>query len=296
MRKMLLGAVCSLGVLASLAASTGSGATAQEFPIRLTVTKLAPLKGAAYELWVVDGKRKLSAGKFNVDAKGRLVDRLGRPARFVSSVDPSKADTIAVTIEPRRDRNPGPTATIVLAGKPTADAARLRFPVDLGRASGTYVLATPTDSNPNNHGAGVWFLNPRTGGKSLNLPRLPAKGWIWEGWAVTQERPLTTGRFVDAGKPDRSSPFSGTNPAPSVPGEDYVRNLPRPIKPPVNLADGKSLIVVTIEPDLNGADPTGAGPFSIKPLVHRVPKGTAAEAPTGLRRDLSTVPTGTARF
>lgn len=296
MRSAFLGGLCSLGVLASLAASTGSGATAQEFPIRLTVTKLAPLKGAAYELWVVDGMRKLSAGKFNVDAKGRLVDRLGRPARFVSSVDPSKADTIAVTIEPRRDRNPGPTATIVLAGKPTADAARLRFPVDLGRASGTYVLATPTDSNPNNHGAGVWFLNPRTGGKSLNLPRLPAKGWIWEGWAVTQERPLTTGRFVDAGKPDRSSPFSGTNPAPSVPGEDYVRNLPRPIKPPVNLADGKSLIVVTIEPDLNGADPTGAGPFSIKPLVHRVPKGTAAEAPTGLRRDLSTVPTGTARF
>jgi hypothetical protein len=54
--------------------------------------------------------------------------------------------------------------------------------------------------------------------------------------------------------------------------------------------------VLTIEPDLAGIDPTGAGPFSIKPLKGAIPVGQADHVSVELGRDLSEVPTGTARF
>jgi hypothetical protein len=62
------------------------------------------------------------------------------------------------------------------------------------------------------------------------------------------------------------------------------------------LADGASTIVITIEPDLAGNDPTGAGPFSIKPLVKPVPADAADHQSIELTLDLSSVPKGKALF
>ncbi len=56
------------------------------------------------------------------------------------------------------------------------------------------------------------------------------------------------------------------------------------------------MVVVTIEPDLGGADPTGAGPFSIKPLVRAIPAAAADHRSIELMRDLSSVPGGTASY
>lgn len=296
MRRRIFALAAVAGLVAALGASAGA-ARERGFNIRLSTQGLAPLKGSFYELWVIKGRRKISAGKFKVGSSGKLVNLAGRPVRFVSPLKPATVDAIAVTIEPSPDRSPKPSGIIVLAGKPGAAKASLRFPVDLSSIAGSFILATPTDSDSANENAGVWFLRLAAGPQSsLNLPALPAAGWVWEGWAATQKTPISTGRFTSASGADRSSAFSGPTAGPPFPGEDFLLNLPAGVAAPVNLADGSSLIVLTIEPDLQGRDPTGKGPFSIKPLVAKVAAGAADHSSIQLGRDLSGLPVGTARF
>jgi hypothetical protein len=290
--------VVLLAVLLAATLSTGANASHRRpaHEIKLRVQELQPLEGAFYELWVVKGRRKESAGSFNVSDSGRLVDGFGHRARFFSRTDPARADALVVTIEPRPDPERGPSGIAILAGSPRRNHASLRFPVNLRGMAGSFILATPTDSDTANETAGVWFLDPAAGpGPSLTLPELPG-GWVFEGWGVTQGQPLTTGRFTEASGPDSAAPFSGPNPGPPFPGEDFLQNLPPGITPPVDLADGSSLIVITLEPDLAGVDPTGDGPFSIKPLVSSVPADAPDHTSIGLDRDLSTVPHGSAMY
>jgi len=283
------------GLLAGLVpVAAGAATLPRRFEIRLDVSRLEPLSGAFFEVWAVHGERKISAGGFNVDEDGNLVDGFGHEAVFTSPRDPARADAIVVTIEPLPDPDPGPSGIVVLEGAPDGDRARLRFPVRLGRIAGTFILATPTDASTTNESAGVWFLDPAAGpGPSLTLPALP-DGWVWEGWGVTQGVPLSTGRFTSASGADDAAPFSGPLAGPPFPGEDFLANLPTSISPPVDLADGSSVIVLTIEPDLDGVDPTGDAPFSIKPLIGAVPAGAAAHTSLPLDPDLSTRPRGTA--
>jgi hypothetical protein len=285
-------------VLLGQLGATGAGAShlPPAHEIKLRVQQLQGLDGAFYELWVVKGARKESAGSFNVTAGGQLVDGFGHRARFFSRTDPSTADAVVVTIEPQPDPHPGPSGIAILSGSPDQHLAPLRFPVNLGAMAGSFILATPTDDVSTNESAGVWFLDPAGGpGPSLTLPDLPS-GWVFEGWGVTQGTPLTTGRFTEASGADSAAPFSGPKPGPPFPGEDFLQNLPAAITPPVDLADGDSAIVVTIEPDLSGTDPTGDGPFSIKPLLAPVPEDAPVHSSLGLQRDLSTVPRGRAIY
>jgi hypothetical protein len=280
----MLGATCLAGaVLAGTVAAGGSATN-----LRLAVTNLPALTGASYELWVIEGKKKLSAGKFNVRANGSITGRLSSPR------DPAGADMLAVTIEPRGDRDRVPSGIVILAGKPGASGGRLAFPVNLSRIGGTYLLATPTDDDASNETAGIWFLTPGMKA-SLRLPAAPA-GWAWEGWGVTQKTPLSTGRFATVSGADRSAPYSGPKAGPPVPGEDFLRRLPDGVSAPVDLADGSSMVVLTLEPNLRGADPTGPAPFSIKPLVGTVPEDARDHRSLRLRRDLSGLPSGRASF
>jgi hypothetical protein len=287
-----------LAVVLAAGLSTEAGASHLRpvHEIKLRVEQLQPLEGAFYELWVVKGIRKQSAGSFNVAESGRLEDGFGHRARFFSRIDPARADALVVTIEPLPDPDPGPSGIAILAGSPRRHDATLRFPVRLRNIAGSFILATPTDAVPTNETAGVWFLDPAAGpGPSLTLPELPG-GWVFEGWGVTQGQPLTTGRFTGASGSDSAAPFSGPSPAPPFPGEDFLMNLPPGITPPVDLADGSSAIVLTLEPDLAGVDPTGDGPFSIKPLLAAVPAGAPDHTSIELDRDLSTVPRGRAIY
>jgi anti-sigma-K factor RskA len=280
----VVGGVCLLAAAVAGAVSARSSVS----DVRLAAKNLPRLQGARYELWIIYGNTKLSAGKFNVDASGKVAGRL-RSAR-----DPGRADMLAVTIEPRGDRDPKPSATVILAGRPSGNGARLAFPIDLRRLSGSFLLATPTDDDNSDETAGIWFLTPSMQA-SLRLPTTPA-GWAWEGWGVTQETPLTTGRFVKAAGADRAAPFSGPKPGPPFPGEDFLQRLPSGISAPADLADGTSMVVLTLEPDLAGKDPTGPAPFSIKPLVGTVPAQAQDHRSLPLRRDLTGLPTGRASF
>jgi hypothetical protein len=300
MRRGLL-AVASLAMVIALAVPAvahprGAARASRAFQIHLKTHQLTHLDGAFYELWTVFGSQKLSAGAFNVDANGTLVDGFGHPARFFSTRNPAHADALVVTVEPSPDPDLGPSGIAILAGSPHRHRASLSFPADLSSVSGSFILATPTDQSTSDETSGLWFLDPTTGpGPSLSLPTLPS-GWVWEGWGVTQGVPLSSGRFTQASGADLSAQFSGPLPGPPFPGEDFLNNLPAGVASPVNLADGSSLAVVTIEPDLHGVDPTGPGPFSIKPLVGAIAQGVADHTSIPLQRDLSTVPSGSATF
>jgi hypothetical protein len=290
MRRWVCGALALVGVLAALVPASAS-ASSRGHPLLIGAKDLPRLSGALYEGWVVKGDRKLSAGVFNVrERPGAQLVLLRSP------IDPARGDMVVVTIEPVPDPDPGPSAVAILAGEPRRHSAALRFPIDLRAVAGSFILATPTDDDPANETSGVWFLDPAGGpAPSLTLPQPPA-GWVFEGWGVTQGTPLTTGRFTSATGPDLARPFSGPNPGPPFPGEDFLTGLPAGIVPPVNLADGGSMIVITVEPDIAGQDPTGAGPFSIKPLVATVPQGASPGTSLPLRRDLSGVPHAIALF
>jgi hypothetical protein len=291
MRRCVAGSLALVAVLVALLPASANASSSRN-PLLIAAKDLPRLSGALYEGWVVKGDRKLSAGTFNVRERPH-----GQLVLLRAPIDPARADMIVVTIEPVPDPDPGPSAVAILAGKPNRHLAVLRFPIDLREVAGSFILATPTDDNPANETAGVWFLDPASGpGPSLEVPPLPAAGWVFEGWGVTQGTPLTTGRFTSATGADQARPFSGPNPGPPFPGEDFLTNLPAGVTPPVNLADGSSMIVLTLEPDIGGQDPTGPGPFSIKPLIATVPGGASPGTSLPLARDLSTLPRALAAF
>ena len=227
---------------------------------------LEVLSEGVYEGWLIVGEDKISTGTFKDPAA----------AAMTTTTDPATADMFVLTIEPDDDADPDPSGIVVLSGAFGTDGApsALSFGADLSSAAGGFFLRTPTDDATNatpNDEAGVWFIDP-TGpmmAPGLSLPALPA-GWVYEGWAVTQGTPLTTGRFSDPAMADLDAPFS--DPGPPFPGEDFLTNLPMGVTPPVNLADGSSMIVISVEPDLAGVDPTGPGPFAIKPLALPIPE------------------------
>ena len=224
--RALLGIATATLVLMGLLAPAAAAKKPVRYPVELTAMNLAPIEGSFYELWIVEGDDKHSGGSFNVAADGSLVDGFGRPARFSSPIKPKRADAIVVTIEPLPDPDPGPSGIAILAGSPMKRGAELAFPIDLTGAAGSFILATPTDADATNETAGVWFLDPAAGpGASLDLPTLPS-GWVFEGWGVTQGLPLTTGKFTSVSGADLSSPFSGPNPGPPFPGEDFLATCP----------------------------------------------------------------------
>ena len=278
-------------VLLAFSATVASSASST---LNFSFTGLERLDAGHYEGWAIFGEEKVSTGKFNLAADDSLTSLDGAAIEsFSVDRDLNSADTIVLTIEPDGDIDAIPSGIVVLAAPVVGTEAALAFPVDLSSIAGSYVLATPTDDDDTNEVAGVWFLEPSGPAAALTLPEPPG-GWVYEGWGVTQGTPLTTGRFTTADGADMEAPFSGPNPGPPFPGEDFVSNLPAAISGAVNLADGASVIVISVEPYLDGSDPTGAAPFSIKPLVGSVPAGLAELTLTAMGQNLDTVPSGLA--
>lgn len=173
--------------------------------------------------------------------------------------------TISLALFDGRDTR-RPVFIEFLQGDVKGDRAVLEYPeVFTDETSASFSLATPTDNNSLlNERSGVWFGDVIRNTTYLNLPQLP-NGWVYEGWAVINNQPLTTGRFFSGVRSDAFSGFSAelAN-APDFPGEDFLQNPPVAVFPdlkfPVDLAGQK--IRITIEPNgRNSMDPTGQSPF-----------------------------------
>lgn len=228
-----------------------------------------------YEGWaIIDGEAK-STGKFNLDAAGDFftVDGVEIPnGEFDVDFDLDDATDIVISIEPAGDTDDIPSDTKFLAGDVVDNAADLTVgaPQTLGddftAATGKVILATPTNGSGTNELSGIWFLDLSSGSPEvgLSLPTLPT-GWKYEGWAVISGQPVTSGKFTAVDTADESAPYSGPQPGPPFPGEDYLENAPAGLVFPTDLSGGT--VVISVEPDPD--DDTA--PFALKPLVYQLP-------------------------
>lgn len=267
--------------------------------LALAFTGVEPLaNGFHYEGWAITASGPVSTGKFNVGSGGALVTVNGAVianGEFATDVDLDATTAIVITIEPAGDVDAVPAATKILAGALANRSASLQISAtqalvtDFSTAAGKFILATPTDGMNNNETSGIWFLELVGGSPTagLVLPTLPT-GWRYEGWAVINGQPVTTGTFTSAAAADASAPFSGPQPGPPFPGEDFIMNAPAGLTFPTNLSNGMAVISVEPVPDDSPA------PFTIKPLIRAIPANAADHVTFSMNLNAASFPSGTA--
>lgn len=260
--------------------------------LTLNISGLEDLGGdAIYEGWLIVDGAPVTTGTFTVDGNGSL----SQTSFSVNATDLEDASTFVLTIEPVPDPSPSPSDVHILAGDFGTDSAPLvvGHPAALGddfsSSAGKYILATPTDGPNTNEKSGIWFLDlstnmPATG---LTLPTLPA-GWKYEGWAVIDGQPVTSGTFTAVDEEDDDDPFSGTMDGPPFPGEDYLRDAPSGLTFPTDLSGGTAVISIEPDPDNSPA------PFTLKPLVAGISANAEDHVTYDLEQNLGSFPSGTA--
>ncbi len=245
----------------------------------------------AYEGWLIVDGSAVSAGVFNVDAAGNLT----KNSFELDASDVDNATAYVLTIEPSPDNDPGPSAVHLVGGEFNGKSASVTtshgsaIGTDFTTSTGNYILATPTDGGSNTDElSGVWWLNPSDGpGPGLDLPSLP-NGWVYEGWAVIDGVPVSTGTFTDQGRTDDNALFSGTAGGPPFPGEDFLNNAPTGLNFPTDLSG--ATVVISVEPSPDNS----AAPFILKPLVGSVPSNAVDHTLYGMDNNaIATNPTGT---
>jgi len=234
--------------------------------IELNLTNLPSLAAdEQYEGWIIVDGDPLSTGKFTVDMDGNLSET----NFMVEPEDLSAASDFVLSIEPLPDTDPSPSAIKILGGSFSGNTAEVSashaaaLGTEFNTISGQYILATPTTSTNDDELSGIWFLNPNDGNPqpTLDLPSL-SSNWMYEGWAVIDGQPVTSGKFSSVSGADDSAPYSGDDGSgPPFPGEDFVQNAPLGLMFPTNLSGGK--VVVSIEPNPDNSP----APFLYKPLA-----------------------------
>jgi hypothetical protein len=250
--------------------------------LSLDLTGLEDLgRSWTYEGWLIVDGAPVSTGVFAVDGEGMV-------SAYDFEVDAEQlatAELFVLTIEPVPDPDPAPSPVHILAGSFEEDAAELSIAhpaalgTDFANAEGSsYILGIPSSGmSDDSYTSGIWF-------DGLNLPELPA-GWIYEGWVVGMDGPVTTGRFASASGADGdgTGPTAGPNPGPAIPGQDFLN-------PAVYLTDGYAVVIsVELDPD-NSPDP-----FTLKPLVDMNVEDAGDHGAQELAYSSDSFPMGTAR-
>ncbi|MGI8893460.1 MAG: anti-sigma factor domain-containing protein [Bacteroidia bacterium] len=259
--------------------------------IEYNINGLEPLgSDYRYEGWIIVNGSPVSTGTFKVTPSGNIAPPIG----IVNANDLAAATAFVLTIEPHPDPNPAPSNHKILAGDFSGNTATITVghPAALGNsfmsAMGKFILATPTTATMADEKSGAWFIDVSSGSPmaGLDLPTLPS-GWIYEGWAVINGIPVTTGKFMQENMADMAAPFSGPLPGPPFPGEDLIMNAPSGLSFPTNLSGSK--IVVTIEPYPDNSPM----PFFLKPLAGDVPANAMDHTTYPLMNISSMFPSGT---
>ncbi len=255
----------------------------------LNITGLEDLGATQqYEGWIIVDGSPVTTGTFTVDGDGAL----SSTSFEVDELDLEAASTFVLTIEPVPDADPAPSSVHILAGDISGNTASLSIDHaaalghDFEDASGNYILATPTNDLDTDEHSGIWFLDNSSGAPEagLNLPTLP-EGWAYEGWAVINGQPVSTGTFTSMTGADAGASYSGPNAGPPFPGEDFLMNAPSGLSFPVDLSGGTAVISIEPVPD------NSPNPFTLKPLLSGIPDDAQDHFVYGLDRNLN-FPTG----
>lgn len=244
-----------------------------------------------YEGWLIVDGTPVSTGVFTVDDMGTL----SQTSFDVDKTDLDGATDFVLSIEPKPDSDPLPSAIKILGGTFSGDMASVSashsaaLGTTFASATGKYILATPTTTTTDDELSGVWFLDLSGGSPAvgLNLPGLPS-GWVYEGWVVIDGTPVTTGTFTSVDMEDNSAPYSGSDASgPAFPGEDLVMNAPSGLSFPTDLSE--ATIVISIEPSPDN----DSSPFLFKPLKGSVPGMAEDHVTYDLDNMASGFPSGT---
>lgn len=283
----------TLGLLAlsvglSVACGGGSdGNSSNNTRMKVDITGLEDLgDDFLYEGWLIVDGAAITSGTFSVDGGGNL----SKTEFSVNATDLANASTFVLTIEPFPDADPDPADTHILAGSFADNVAQIEVDhssalnTDFSTAAGTFILATPSDDSTDatNNNEGIWWLDPSGPSASLTLPTLP-DGWVYEGWLVGNDGPVSTGTFTSASGADSdgAGATGGSDDAPAFPGQDVIG---------IDLNDGIMTAVISVEPSPDNS----IAPFTLKPLLKAIDNG-AATAPTQHTMDANSaaLPTGT---
>lgn len=260
--------------------------------LNLSITGLEDVGSSfRYEGWIMVGGSPVSTGTFSVNSPGQL----SKTSFAVDKEQLQSATAFVLTVEPFPDANPAPSEQKLMGGDFSASNATLgiNHPAALKTnfltATGKYVLATPSTASTTDELSGLWFLSLAMGSPAvgLSLPVLPA-GWRYEGWALINGKPVTTGVFTMATGADATAPYSGPLATPPFPGEDFIVNAPAGTTFPTNLSGGLAVISVEPFPDNSPA------PFLLKPLVATIPNPAMQHQTYNMNLNTASFPTGSA--
>jgi len=260
---------------------------------KLTPANIQSLDQGIYEAWAHSDALSItdSLGTFQVSPKGQLLTAGRAPIKdniLQSTLAQKEISGFFVTIEPDADTDEGPSPIKLLEGKFVNGSALAKFQaVNVLNANGQYLLATPTNGPNTNEASGVWFVRLSESGNTA-FPALTLEqtqnGFVYQGWVEREGKFLSTGKFDRSDFLDSSALYGikeGTDFG--FPGEDFLANAPQGFTFPLNLADGKTNVFVSVEPNIEGVDPTGEKPFQLRFL-----KATISEfAQPGTNYDLT---------
>jgi len=244
-----------------------------------------------YEGWLIVDGSPITSGIFTVNSNGDL----SKTVFPIDSEHLEKASKFVLTIEPANDPDAAPAATHILEGDFSGSSASVTVGAiaDFSNVSGKYILATPTNGPMSSEKSGIWFLDLSSGAptEGLMLPTLPA-GWKYEGWAVINGMPVSTGTFTNTKATDEFDGFSGPTALGMVngadgffPGEDFLKAAPTGLDFPVDISGGKAVISIEPFPD------NSPMPFGLKPLVGDIPMDAADHVTYDMSPNLN-FPTG----
>lgn len=259
--------------------------------LTLNISNLTPVEAnERYEGWVIVDGTPVSTGLFEVSEQGVLSET----SFDIPSATLDAATAFVLSIEPFPDNDPAPSDIKILGGAFTSSTAMLEvshpaaLAASYNTASATYILATPTSTDMMDELSGVWFLDNSSGTpmQGLNLPTLPAN-WVYEGWAVIDGMPISTGRFTALDMQDGQALYSGMDAVgPPFPGEDFLQNAPMGLSFPTDLTN--ATIVISIEPEPDNS----LKPFAFKPMVSMPSSASAHTAISMTNQVDSNFPTG----
>lgn len=287
MKKSIL-AIAVAGVLMASCKDDEPAATKN---LTLSISSLAAsATNEQYEGWIIVDGSPVSTGTFTADNNGVL----SQSSFNIDATMLDQATTFVLSIEPIPDSDPGPSDIKILGGDFSGSMASVTVShgaalgSDFSNTSGTVILATPTTEDLSDELSGIWFLDLSSGSPAtgLVLPTLPSN-WKYEGWAVINGQPISSGTFSAVDIADDANPFSGTGMAPPFPGEDFVLNAPMGVMFPTDLSG--QTVVISIEPSPDNS----AMPFAFKPLVATMPMMAADHMNYALTYQASTFPSGT---
>lgn len=270
-----------LGGLTSCQSAPDVGSKeASSYQVRLDFEYIPELFQGHYEAFIINGPDVISLGKFIVNNQGDMFNvknnKKIKNNILKSEKDIKLYDNLIVTLEPDEDKNERPSESRILEAEVSQEfsEAFLTFQeIDLSNISGSFQLKTPTDQFANNETSGIWF-EKNDGGKAvkgLKLAPTPA-GWVYQGWVAREAQLISTGIFGDTYGKDWNNEYSGNEEGIQFPGEDFLTSAPERFNFPINLADGKSRVFITVEPWYGSSKPAGDNPFRFKILEKMIPK------------------------